>query len=394
METDIQIKGSCDERFRAVKETFAVNFARRDDVGAAVSVYLAGEPVVDIWAGWADGKQTRAWKRDTIATVASTTKGMTAICAHVLVERGLLELDRPVAHYWPEFAQAGKAHIPVRWLLSHRAGLPGVRQDMPPDSLYDWERYTTALAETKPWWEPGSKHGYHALTFGYLVGEVVRRVSGKSVGQFFRSEVAGPLDADFYIGVPEGEDHRAAEILPDPAPAARQEAPRIDPTSMFARTHMNPPRVPRVMNSRTWRAAEIPSTNGNTTAWALARIYGMLAMGGVLDGVRILRPETVGDAIIEQSSGPEAVMGMPMRFGLGFILIQNIRPRGPNPRAFGHGGMGGSFGFADLDEGIGFGYVMNQFRNATPDRPDHRWWALVQALYGSLGEEQRSEKRG
>ena len=384
MTTDIQIQGECNSRFSAVKETFTENFRKRGEVGAAVSVYLGGEPVVDIWAGYADADRNRPWQRDTIATVASTTKGMTAICAHILIERGLLDLDRTVAHYWPEFAQAGKADIPVRWLLSHRAGLPGVKQDMPPESLYDWERYTAALAETEPWWEPGTRHGYHALTFGYLVGEVIRRISGKSVGQFFRSEVAEPLNADFYIGVPEREDYRVAEIIPDPDPFPGGAPPQIDPASMFGRAFLNPPRIPKVMNTRPWRAAEIPSSNGNTTAWGLARIYGMLAMGGIVDGIRILKPETIADAIVEQSSGLEAVMEMPMRFGLGFILTQDIRPYGPNPRAFGHSGMGGSVGFADPDAGIGFGYVMNQFKTNTPDTPDNRWYALVMAVYASI----------
>ena len=383
---DNQIHGECDQRFSGVREAFAVNFSKRGEVGAAVAVYLAGEPVVDIWAGYADKDQSRPWQRDTIATVASTTKGMAAICAHILVERGLLDLDRPVAHYWPEFAQAGKAEIPVRWLLSHRAGLPGVRQDMPTESLYDWERYTTALAEAEPWWEPGTKHGYHALTYGYLVGEVVRRVSGQSIGQFFRAEVAEPLKADVYIGVPESEDHRAAEIIPDPAPPAAGPVPQIDPTSMFGRAFGNPARTPKIMNTRPFRAAEIPSTNGNMTAWGLARIYGALAMGGTLGGVRILRPETIDNAIVEQSSGQEAVMGMPMRFALGFGLTQPVRPYGPNPRAFGHAGMGGSIGFADLDAGIGFGYVLNQFKSGTPDSPDNRWWALSQALYENMGK--------
>lgn len=384
MTAKVKILGECDPRFSGVKAAFANNFEEHGEVGAGIAVYLGGKPVVDLWAGYADAPRSRPWQRETIATVASTTKGMTAICAHILIERGLLNPDTPVAHYWPEFAQAGKADIPVRWLLSHRAGLPGVRVDMPTEALYDWERYTTALAETEPWWEPGTQHGYHALTFGYLVGEVVRRVSGKSLGQFFRSEVTEPLAADVYIGVPEAEDHRAAEIIPDPTPAPSGGTPRIDPESMFGRAFANPPRTPGIMNTRPFRAAEIPSTNGNMTAWGLARIYGMLSMGGIVDGVRILQPGTIDNAIIEQSSGTEAVMGMPMRFGLGFILNPKAPPYGPNSKAFGHGGMGGSTGFADLNAAVGFGYVMNQFRSGTPENPDLRAYRLIRAVYESL----------
>ncbi len=386
MTEPVKIQGECDSRFSGVKRAFADNFETQGDVGAGVAVYLKGKPVVDLWAGYADTAHTRPWQRDTIATVASTTKAMVATCAHILVERGVLDLDTPVAHYWPEFAQAGKAEIPVRWLLSHRAGLPGVREDMPTEALYDWERYTTALAETEPWWEPGTKHGYHALTYGYLVGEVIRRVSGKTVGQFFRREIAEPLAADVYIGVPETEDHRAAEIIPDPSPAPSGNTPQVDPTSMFGRAFMNPARTPRIMNTRPFRAAEIPSTNGNMTAWGLARIYGMLSMGGSLEGVRILQPGTIDTAIIEQSSGKEAVMGVPMRFGLGFILNPKASPYGANSKAFGHGGMGGSTGFADINTGLGFGYVMNQFKSGTPDNPDLRAFRLIKAVYESLGK--------
>ena len=262
MTTTLQMRGTCDARFTAVREAFAENFAQRGDVGAAVCVYVEGKPVVDLWGGHANASRTRPWERHTIASVASTTKGMVAICAHLLVERGLLDLDAPVARYWPEFAQAGKAHLPVRWLLSHRAGLPAVRRDMPLQSLFDWHAYPNVLAATEPWWEPGTQHGYHALTFGYLVGEVIRRVSGTSVGQLFRAEVAGPLAADFFIGVPESEDHRAAEILPDPPPlpgdTTFRDAIMRDPTSMAGRTFLNPPRGAAVTGSRAWRAAESP----------------------------------------------------------------------------------------------------------------------------------------
>jgi CubicO group peptidase (beta-lactamase class C family) len=398
MTTTASIHGQCDPRFTAVREAFADNFATRGEVGAAVCIYAQGKPVVDLWGGYANAARTRPWDQDTIVSVASTTKGMVALCTHMLVECGLLDLDAPVARYWPEFAQADKAHIPVRWLLSHRAGLPALRQEMPPQSLYDWHAYTSALAGEVPWWTPGTQHGYHALTFGYLVGEVIRRISGTSVGQFFRTEVAGPLGADFFIGVPESADARAAETLPDLPPLPGEttiwDVLLRDPTSMATRAFANPPRGPEVRNSRAWRAAEIPAGNGHTTARALARIYGALADGGTLDGVHLLHPATIDAAIVEQSSGPDAILPYPTRFGLGFMLTMpeqagasgtGIPPFGPNPRAFGHPGAGGSIGFADLDGRIGFGYVMNQYQTGTPRNPDLRWVTLVEAAYKSLG---------
>ena len=394
----IPIQGLCDPRFTAVHEVFRENFAQRGDIGAAVCVYAEGKPVVDLWGGHADAACTRPWERDTIANVASTTKGMVAICVHRLVEHGLLDLDAPVASYWPEFAQAGKAKIPVRWLLSHQAGLPAVRQEMPLATLYDWQAYPKALASSEPWWAPGTQHGYHALTFGYLVGEVIRRISGKSVGQFLRTEVTGPLDADFFIGVPASEDHRAAEILPESLPRPGEktlwDVIRRDRTSMTGRAFLNPPRGAAITASRAWRAAEIPSSNGHTTARALARIYGTLARGGALDGVHLLHPATIEDAIVEQSFGPDAILSITTRFGLGFMLTQpqsagepspGLASFGPNERVFGHPGQGGSIGFADLDGQVGFGYIMNQYQSGTSKHPDRRWQALVEAVYASLG---------
>jgi CubicO group peptidase (beta-lactamase class C family) len=367
-------------------------------VGAAVAVYVDGKPVVDLWGGYANAARTRSWEQDTLVSVASTTKGMVALCAHILVERGLLDLDAPVARYWPDFAQADKGQIPVRWLLSHRAGLPAIRRDMPAESLYDWHAFTAALAETAPWWTPGTQHGYHAQTFGHLVGEVIRRISGKTVGQFLRAEVTGPLGADCFIGLPQAEDARAAEILPDlpplPGDTTLWDAIRRDPSSMAARAFFNPPGGPEMRNTRAWRAAEIPASNAHMTAGALARIYGALAVGGTLDAVHLLRPGTIDDAIVEQSSGPDAVLPISTRFGLGFMLTtpgpagrsdSRFPPFGPNPRAFGHPGAGGSIGFADLEGRLGFGYVMNQFQTGTARNPDLRWTSLVEAAYASLG---------
>ena len=277
---------------------------------------------------------------------------MTAICAHQLVERGLLDLDAPVAKYWPEFAQKDKGAIPVRWLLSHQAGLPAIRKPLAQDELYDWNAMAAALAEQEPWWEPGTRHGYHALTFGHLVGEVIRRVSGKSVGTFFRENVAGPLGADFHIGLAAEHDARTSDLYGSLAPPSPEKGGPVipgplgqfmkdmtDPSTMAGAAFNNPPGRNDRVNTREWRAAEIPAANGHGTAESLARIYGALARGGELGGVRLLEPESIERARTEQAFGPDAVLGgLPMRFGLGFMLRQDFMPISPNASAFGHPG--------------------------------------------------------
>ena len=390
MTTTIGIEGTCDRRFRAVNEAFEANFVAGREVGAAVAVMVDGKMVVDLWAGHADAARTRPWERDTIVNVYSTTKGMTALCAHRLIDQGLLDLDAPVAQYWPEFAQAGKEELPVRYLLSHRAGLPAIKEPLPKGALFQWDTMTAALAAQEPWWEPGTKHGYHALTFGWLVGEVVRRVSGKSLGTFFREEIAAPLGLDFHIGLAAEHDARTAEMVPAPPPQPGQ--PNLlaelltDPESMTFKAFLNPPDMvePGQVNTREWRAAEIPAANGHGNARALARAYGALARGGELEGVRVLSPGAIDRAIVEQSSGmDEILVGLPTRFGLGYFLTMPEIPLGPNPRAFGHPGAGGSLGYGDLDAKVGFGYTMNQM-GAGSLRDDPRQRPLIDALYRSL----------
>ena len=389
MVTGIEIRGECDTRFGAVREAFAENFARHGEVGAAVAVTVDGRPVVDLWAGYADAARTRPWERDTIVNVYSTTKGMTTICAHRLVDQGKLDIDAPVARYWPDFGQAGKADLPVRYLLTHQAGLPAVKEPLPPDALYSWETMTRALAAQEPWWEPGARHGYHAITFGYLVGEVVRRISGKSLGTYFREEVAEPLGIDFHIGLDARHDSRTAEMIPAPPPPPDQpnmfEEMLKNPDSMQAKAFMNPPvAMDRgTVNSREWRGAEIPAGNGHTTARALARVYGALSRGGEVDGVRVLSSEAIGRATVEQVNGEDAVLTLDSRFGLGFMLPGPLAYMGPNPRAFGHPGAGGSLGFADPDAKVGFGYTMNQmFMGA--GLADPRWAPMIDAVYEAL----------
>ncbi len=340
------IEGTCDTRFERVREAFAENFEKRGDVGAAVAITVDGRSVIDLWGGHADKARMRPWTRDTIVNVYSATKGFAATCVNRLADKGFVELDAPVARYWPEFAQAGKEHLPVRFILSHRAGL------------------TAALAAEQPWWEPGTRHGYHALTLGYLLGEIVRRVTGKTIGAYCREEIAGPLGLDFHIGLEAKHDERCAELIAAPPPPSGQPNPLAatdDPESITMKAINNPPGALRVgtVNSRPWRAAEIPAANGHTNARAIARFYGAL------------------------SYGPDAVMyGLPSRFGLGYRLSHPAARYGPNPHTFGHTGAGGSLGVADPDTRIGFGYVMNQMGSSM--FVDPRVAALLDALYASL----------
>lgn len=380
-----KVEGECDPRFERVRRTFEKSF-EAGEVGAAVAITLDGRPVVDLWGGFADAARTRPWQRNTIVNVYSTTKGVTAICAHRLVETHRLDLDAPVARYWPEFAQAGKERMPVRFLLSHQAGLPAVRKILPQDALYYWNAMCAALAAETPWWEPGTKHGYHALTYGFLVGELIRRIDGRSVGGYFRDELALPLGLDFWIGLPGREHVRCADMIPAPPGAAGAEDVleqfSKNASEMVRLTFNNPPGRRGHVNSPEWREAEIPAGNGHGDARSLARLYGALACGGELDGVHVLSKQAIDRARTEQAFGKDEVLGFPMRFGLGFMLRHDLMPLGPNASAFGHAGAGGSIAFADPEARIGFAYVMNQMQGGTTGDP--RGFRLIGALYKCL----------
>jgi len=364
----VEIHGRCDARFERVREAFAREFAAGNEVGAAVCATLEGETVVDLWGGHRDEARTLPWQRDTLANVYSTTKGITAIALHRLVDEGRVDLDAPVARYWPEFARAGKERLPVRYLLSHEAGLAAVRRPLPAGALYDWELMVEALGEQAPWWEPGKAHGYHALTYGWLVGEVIRRVRGRSVGAVVREEIARPLGVEFEIGFGPELDERVAPLLAGPVQTAPDGSPAFDlaaalaaePEGLLARAFGNPPILDlEAVNSRAWRAAEIPAANGHTNAHSLARIFAALANGGAVGGVRLLSSEAVERARSEQVNGRDEVLPMPTRIGLGFFLSSEAEPLGPNPGAFFHGGAGGSLGVADPEHRLSLGYVMN-----------------------------------
>jgi CubicO group peptidase (beta-lactamase class C family) len=387
MSTSYPIQGHCHPRFARVREAFEHNLRARNECGAAVSIVHDGEPVVDLWAGWADQARTQPWQEDTIVNVYSCTKGMAALCLQRLVSEGKVDLDAPVARYWPEFGQAGKERLPVRWLLSHRAGLAAVRDLLPNEALYDFDAMTAALAAERPWWEPGSAHGYHAVTFGWLVGEVVRRVTGKSVGTYFRESVAGPLAADFHIGLDDAHHDRVAEMSAIPMPEPDHEAPQLaavimqDPEGLAARAFMNPPSMAFGVNNPAWRSAEIPGANGTANARAMARIYGALARGGRQDGVDVLDRSGVRRCAEENAHGRDLVLQVDTRFGLGFMLPQSAPEThvGRGEHAFGHPGAGGHVGFADPDEKLGFGYVIN--RMGPHILLDPRAVALIDAAY-------------
>jgi CubicO group peptidase (beta-lactamase class C family) len=310
---------------------------------------------------------------------------MAALCANMLADRGQLDIEAPVARYWPEFAQAGKDELPVRYLLTHEAGLPAVRKALEPGALWNWDGFAGALAEQEPWWQPGTAHGYHALTFGHLLGELVRRITGKTPGTFFREEVAQPLGADFSIGLPASEDGRVAQMIPadPPAPGERNLLLEMmaDPESMAGKAFANPVLPPDAVNSREWRGAEIPAANGHTNARALATVYGAMALDGNGAG-RLLSKAAVERMSAEHVAGDDLILQLYVRRGLGFWLSTPRMAYGPNERPFGHAGAGGSLGFADPDARLGFGYAMNKMR-ADIDG-DLRAKNLIAALYDCL----------
>ncbi len=377
---------------RRVRRALAEILASGSEVGAAVAVYVDRHAVVDLWGGHADTARTRPWERDTIVNLYSVGKAVTAVCALRLVEAGRLDLDAPVARYWPEFAQAGKAQIPVRYLLTHQAGLPAIARRLPSGAWSRWDVMTEALAAQAPWWEPGTGHGYHVNTQGFLIGEVVRRVTGKTLGTYLREDVAGPAGVDFFIGLGPGLEGRCADIVPRPATPEDEELRRqlsVDPESlsgvplMRVNAYRNPPELSGmgVVNTRAWREAEVPSTNGHGNARAVARLYAALAGDGELDGVHVLSPAIIARASEQQVYGDDILLQRPTRFGLGFQLTMAERPLGPSPRAFGHFGAGGSLGFADPDARVAFGYAMNQGRGGWQHKHVRH---LIDLVYAAL----------
>ncbi|WP_330340151.1 serine hydrolase domain-containing protein [Streptomyces sp. NBC_00557] len=388
-----RIDGEVAAGFEPVREAFAANFSQHGDIGAAVCVYQYGRPVVDLWGGVAAPETGRAWTRDTLQLVYSATKGATATAAHMLAERGALDLDAPVAKYWPEFAANGKADIPVRWLLSHQAGLIALDEPVPLNEALSWAPMAAALAAQRPLWTPGTAHGYHGRTWGWLVGEVIRRVSGRTPGRFFADEIAVPLGLDFFIGLPADDRDRVSRMVykrPDvdlttvPVESIPEELRELvaawrDPNSFSNRAYAVTDPAEIDFDSPEVQAAELPGSNGIGTARGLARMYAALI--GEVDGMRLLSPETVASATKEQASGTDQVMVVPSRFSSGYMLPTEANPM-TGPNAFGHTGRGGSLGFADPEHGVAFGYVMNHIIGGPHDV---RATLLVDAVRRSLG---------
>jgi CubicO group peptidase (beta-lactamase class C family) len=378
---DAAIDGLCDERFVRVRAEFARNFSERAERGGAVAIWHSGRLIVDLWGGWSDVARTKAWRADTIVNFFSVSKALCAIACMRLVDQGRLDLDAPVARYWQEFAANGKEAVTVRQLLSHQAGLPAIRKPLPDGTALDWDVIVHALETETPWWQPGGGHGYHVNTFGFLAGELVRRIDGRSIGTLLREDIAGPLGADLHIGLPAPEHYRVSDFLWPGQP----EKPPLDSDDalMHWNAYWNPPGFSGAqwVNEPRWRVAEVPSTNGHGNARGIARVYAALACGGAIDGVRILSPEALAAATAEQVCGHDIVNNRPSRFGIGFQLTQPERPLGPNPGAFGHFGAGGSLGFCDPQANIAFGYVTNDMG---PRWQNPRNRALLDALYAAL----------
>ena len=373
-----EIHGTCDPHFEPLRDAFAENFESEGEVGASVAVTVAGEFVADLWGGYADGERSRPWGEDTLVNVWSCTKAMTTICILRLMERGELDIEKPVAHYWPAFGQEGKADIPVRLVLTHQAGVPQFSDQTDPMHLVDGDWTYADLESMAPAWEPGSAFQYHALTFGTILGRIVREITGKTVGTMFRREVAEPLGVDFHIGLAAEQHHRVAETVFDSS-SEEHELPDFG--------FINRPDI---------RAAEMPAANGHGNARSMARVMAALANGGELDGVRILQRETIEAAIAERLYEIDISNGRKNRRGLGFMLasLEFAERRGVEPAyypgatdeypsIFGHDGIGGSFAFADLDRRFSWGYAMNNIGDV--NEPNTRVQRLSRALFACLG---------
>jgi CubicO group peptidase (beta-lactamase class C family) len=357
------VHGTCEARFEGIRTALSASLDSGADVGASVAVYLHGEPVVDIWGGYVDEAKRAPWESDTITNVWSTTKTMTFLCALMLADRGQLDFHAPVATYWPEFADAGKETVEVRHVMGHTAGLSGWEQPIEPQQLADWGLCVSALAAQKPWWEPGTASGYHALTQGYLIGEVVRRITGQSIGSWFASEVAKPLGADFFIGLPESEDHRVTNVIPPPPiDLAGMQVPEI-----MAKTFLNPPLDATYAPQTWWRRAEIPAANGHGNARSVAAVQSIIAGKGTARGIRLLSAAGTDPIFEEQADGTDLVLSTPVRFGMGYGL--NSADMSIGPRACYWGGYGGSLIVMDQDTELTICYVMNRMESGVTGDP-------------------------
>jgi CubicO group peptidase (beta-lactamase class C family) len=381
MSVTTTVHGSCVNAFRSVQETLEVNLESGEDLGASIVINVDGEKVVDVWGGWRDEARTQPWDQDTIVNVWSTTKTVTSLAVLMLVSRGQVDVHAPVARYWPEFAAAGKDRVEVRHLMSHTSGVSGLDQPATVEDLYDWETSTSRMAAQAPWWEPGTASGYHALNFGHLLGEVLRRVTGRSLKRFVAEEIAGPLGADFQIGAAPADYGRIAPVVPPPPLPFDLAA--MDPASPAVRTFTGPPIEAAVANTPAWRAADIGGVNGHGNARSVARMLSAVTLGGQVEGTQLLSSEAISLIFEQQSDGVDLVVGVPLRFGIGFGLPQTETvPYIPTGRVCFWGGWGGSSIVMDLDHRLTFSYMMNKMGPGIIGSP--RTEAYVRAVYAAL----------
>ena len=379
----MRVSGWVAPGFDGVQDAFAANFRRGgedEEVGAALAVYLDGRCVVDVWGGFTDAARTRPWARDTLVNVWSASKGVAALAVAILVDRGLASYEDAVARHWPEFAANGKGDITVGQILSHQSGVNGWEVPTTWDDLYDWPTATARLAAQAPFWVPGTLASYHAVTHGFLAGEVVRRITGQDMGGFIRDAIAGPLGADFHVGLAAAQDWRVAELLGPPPANAIPGGPGL--AEIPRRAVTNPVADPALPNTRAWRAAQIPAANGQASAQGLARIYGALAAGGALDGARVISPAGIDRLRAPRHLGPDLMVG-PRHWGAG--VASNVAPAyGPHEDTFGHTGWGGAFGCANVRRRVGLGYVMNRMGGQLSANP--RGISVAASVFAALGD--------
>lgn len=386
---DIAVNGTCEEFFEGVRRAFALNFLEKDELGASVAVWVDGRLVVDLWGGWADEARTRPWERDTMVPIYSGTKGLTSTCIHLLADRGILDIDAPVAQYWPDFGRNGKEGITLAMVLGHRSGVIGPRRRLTPQQAMNWDEVCAHIADATPWWEPDTAQGYHLATFGFILGEVVRRVTGRTIGEVLRTEIAEPFGLDVHIGLPRGEHHRCADMVNKPflrdifrgAPEefeALSDHPMAGP--LISGDFIPDDELYRI-DAALWRSLEFPGTNAHVSAIGMATFYNALAHGNILSHSRMERAR-----VSQGGFDTDVVLGPRVAnhgWGLGYMLNQRCYA-GPNHRTFGHGGSGGSYAFVDLEHRIGYSYVMNRF-DATQADADPRSVGIINALYESMG---------
>jgi len=377
MKNTTNISGVCAPSFSKLKDVFEKNFAAQDEVGASIALVKDGELIVNLWGGLRDPDSASEWQRDTLVNVWSTTKGITALCFAMLVDRGQISYASPIAEYWPEFRVGNRQNMTVSMMLSHQGGLCGFRDPVDIEFLYNIERAADTLARMEPFWEPGTRFGYHAITIGFLASELFRRVEGRSIKQFVEDELHQAFDLDFFIGLPASRNFQAATIVAPKAMGSSADlATNLSKAQLAALA--NPVLSPTLPNTSAWREAEIPSANGFSSAEALATLYGALASDGCIKGKRLLGLEAINAARAPQTKGVDEVLGLEIEWSNGF-LCNAMNVYGPNSSAFGHSGWGGSFAFADPKRGIGFAYTMN--RMGTELVGDPRNTALIEALY-------------